>query len=32
MNKKKARVVLVGMVALLALLIYTSAVGFGRSG
>ncbi len=32
MNKKKARVVLVGMVALLALLIYTSAVGFGKTG
>lgn len=32
MNKKKARIVLVGMVALLALLIYTSAVGFGKTG
>lgn len=32
MNKKKARVVLVGMVALLALLVYTSAVGFGKTG
>ena len=32
MNKKKARVVLVGIVALLALLIYTSAVGIGKTG
>lgn len=32
MNKKKARIVLVGMAALLALLIYTSAVGFGKTG
>lgn len=32
MNKKKAKIVLVGMVALLALLIYTSAVGFGKTG
>ena len=32
MNKKKAKVVLVGMAALLALLIYTSAVGFGKTG
>lgn len=32
MNKKKARVVLVGMAALLALLIYTSAFGLGKTG
>ena len=32
MNKKKARVVLVCMVALLAVLIYTSAVGIGKTG
>ena len=32
MNKKKARIVLVGMIALLALLIYTSVVGIGKTG
>lgn len=32
MNKKKAKIVLVGMIALLALLIYTSAVGIGKTG
>ncbi|MDO4323338.1 MAG: protein translocase subunit SecD [Lachnospiraceae bacterium] len=32
MNKKKAKIVLVGMIALLAVLIYTSAVGIGKTG
>ncbi|MFR8549293.1 MAG: preprotein translocase subunit SecD, partial [Lachnospiraceae bacterium] len=32
MNKKRAKIVLVGMVALLALLVYTSAVGIGKTG
>lgn len=32
MNKKKARVTLVGMLVLLVLLIFTSAVGIGKTG
>ncbi len=32
MNKKKAKIVLVGMVLLLAVLIYTTAVGIGKTG
>lgn len=32
MSKKNARITLVAMVALLALLIYTSVVGIGKTG
>lgn len=32
MNKKKAKVVLVGMVLLLAVLVYTAAIGIGKTG
>ena len=32
MNKKKARIVLVGMIALLAVLVYTTVFGIGKTG